>query len=110
MNVEEFSKVLEGRLLTGDVGIDNEVTGIYCCDLLSWVMSHVNKGDGWITVHTHMNVIAVAALSEVSCVIIPEGIEVEEATIAKAVQQGIPIVSTGLCAYCACTVAYDCGI
>jgi len=110
MNVAEFAKVLEGKLLTGDTGIDNDVTGIYCCDLLSWVMSHANKGDAWITVHTHLNVVAVAALSEVSCVIIPEGIEVEEATIAKAKEQGIPIISTGLCAYCTCIEAYECGI
>jgi len=110
MNVAEFAEVLEGKLLTGDVGRDNEVVGIYCCDLLSWVMSHAKKGDGWITVHTHMNVVAVAALTEVSCIIIPEGIEVEEATVKKAAEQGIPIISTGYCTYCICTAAYECGI
>jgi len=42
--------------------------------------------DAWITVHTHVNIVAVALMADIPCIIIPEGIEVEEATIKKAKQ------------------------
>ncbi|MCX7921640.1 MAG: AraC family transcriptional regulator [Clostridia bacterium] len=110
MKVKELSDIIDGRVLTGEVGLETDVTGMYACDLLSWVMSHVNKGNAWITVHTHLNVAAVALLTEASCVIIPESISVEEATIKKAVQEGIVIISTKLSAYEICCRACKAGI
>ena len=64
MNVSEFAKILDARLVTGDAGLERQVSGIYACDLLSWVMSHASLGDGWITIHTNLNVVAVALLTE----------------------------------------------
>ena len=52
-----------------------EACGVYIGDLLSWVMAHGKAGMAWITVQTHMNVIAVASLMEMSAVIIPEDIQ-----------------------------------
>jgi hypothetical protein len=66
------------KLLAGKAGIDKEMTGVYICDLLSWVMAHGSKGDVWITVQTHANIIAVATLLELSCIIVADGAEVEE--------------------------------
>ena len=106
MTVSEFALRLGASILTGDSGRDRKVESIYCCDLLSWVMSHSGKGSAWITVHTHLNIVAVAALVEHSCIIVPEGIEVEEATVKKAVQEGIPIISTKLSTYKICCMAF----
>lgn len=94
MKVEEFAKRMGMKLLTGEDTLDKEVEGMYICDLLSWVMSKAKKGNAWITVHTHVNVVAVALLSEVSCIIIPENIEVEQATIERASKEGIAILSS----------------
>lgn len=94
MKVEEFAKHMGMKVLTCADTLDKEVEGMYICDLLSWVMSKGKKGDAWITVHTHMNVVAVALLAEISCIIVPEGIEVEEATINKASKEGIAILSS----------------
>mgnify|MGYP000846013085 FL=1 len=110
MNVKEFASKLEGRILTGETGLDKQVEGIYCCDLLSWVMSHAGKGYAWITVHTHLNIVAVATLLELSCIIIPEGIEVEEATVKRAIQEGIPVISAAPSAYGICRTACKCGL
>jgi len=46
------------------------------------------QGDAWITVHTHVNIVAVALMADIPCIIIPEGIEVEEATIKKSCGRG----------------------
>lgn len=110
MNAAELAVKLEGHIITG--GTDNSVRieGAYCCDLLSWVMSHAGKGAVWITVHTHLNIVAVASLAELSCIIIPEGIQMEEATAGRAAQEGIPIICTKLNAYEICCILHDCGI
>lgn len=110
MNVAELAVKLNGRLITGEVGKENGVSGLYCCDLLSWVMSHAVKGDAWITVHTHMNILAVATLTEIACIVLPEGIDLETATLDRAMQKGIPVVSTKLNAYEICCIVHDSGI
>ncbi|WP_026485858.1 DRTGG domain-containing protein [Caldanaerobius polysaccharolyticus] len=85
--------------LTPNADVEKEINGVYICDLLSWVMSHAQKNDAWVTIQVHLNVVAVALLTEVSCIIIPEGIEVSQDTVKKADEEGIPILSTGKSAY-----------
>jgi hypothetical protein len=94
MKVEEFARQMGMKALTDANTLDREIEGMYICDLLSWAMSKAKKGDAWVTVHTHGNVVAVALLAEISCIIIPENIEVEEATIEKASKEGIAILSS----------------
>lgn len=106
MKVNELADKFQFKVLTDNKGLDREVSGVYICDLLSWVMSHANKGDAWITVHTHINVVAVALLAEIACIIVPEGIKVEESTIDKANEEGIVILSSDKTAY---QIALDLG-
>ena len=106
MNIGEFAQKLNARVLTGNAGIESEITGLYACDLLSRVMSHAVKGDAWITVHTHINIVAVALLTEISCIILPESISIEDQTLKKAVEEGIPILSTALDCYRICCMAH----
>ncbi len=96
MYVQDIIDEFGFKLLAGENGLSREVNGLYCCDLLSWVMSHANKNDVWITVQTHVNVVAVASLIDISCIIIPESIKADEETIIKADEEGIPILSTDL--------------
>jgi len=107
MKVKEFAEKLNMNLLTGDCGLEKEVNGVYAGDLLSWVMSHAQKGNAWITVHTHLNIVAVALLTEISCIIIPEGIKVDEATLDKARQEGIAILGTAMNTYETCWRAHQ---
>lgn len=91
----EIANKLELKIIGGSSGLNKEVTGVYSSDLLSWVMSHAKSGNAWITVQVHPNVIAVASLLNLSCVIIPENIEVENVTIEKANEEGIPVLKSG---------------
>jgi serine kinase of HPr protein (carbohydrate metabolism regulator) len=102
MKVKEIVNKLNLKVICGEENLEKEVTGGYTCDLLSWVMSHGNSGDAWITVQVHPNVIAVAVLLEFSCIIIPEDIEVEATSIAKAKEAGIPILQGTDSAYEIC--------
>lgn len=100
MNVGKLVEIISGKVLTDNSSdLNTQVKGVYICDLLSWVMSHAQKGDAWITVLTNVNVPAVALLTEAACVIIPEDIKVEELTLKKANENGILMVGTNLNAF-----------
>lgn len=101
MKVNELAKALEMEQLTTANG-DAEITGVYACDLLSRVMSGCQAGDAWITVQTHLNVLAVAELNEAACIIIPEGISVDAATVEKAIEKEISVLVSSMTAYELC--------
>ena len=102
MLVSELIPLIEAKNLTPTLSEDREVTCGYVCDLLSWVMSHGDSGMAWVTVQTHMNVIAVAVLSEMACVILPEGIDMEEESLAKAVSENMVVLQSPLTAFDIC--------
>lgn len=102
MDIGELITVIDGKLLTGKVKNVGIIENVYICDLLSWVMSHAQKGDAWVTVLTNVNVPAVAMLTDVACVIIPEGIDVEELTLKKANENEIAIISSKYSAFEIC--------
>ena len=100
MNIGELIKVIDGDLLTQNNCVnDMKIENVYIGDLLSWVMSHAQKGEAWITVLTNVNVTAVAMMTDVACVIVPEGIEVEELTLKKANEKGICIIGSQYSAF-----------
>ncbi|MEG1547339.1 MAG: AraC family transcriptional regulator [Clostridia bacterium] len=109
MTVKELCALIEGEAAT-DVGMDNEIKGGCCCDLLSWVMAKGSDGCAWVTVQTHMNVIAVASLHDMACVICPEGVEPEAASVAKAADEGIAVIKSALSAYRICGIMNQNGI
>ena len=102
MTVNDVASVLGAALLNKDTDTSKPVREGYSCDLLSWVMAHGREGMAWVTVQTHMNVIAVASLHDMSCVIIPEGIHVESDVLEKASEEGISVLSSELTAFEIC--------
>ena len=79
-----------------------EAEGGYAGDLLSWVMAHGEEGMAWVTVQTHLNVVAVAALADMACVILPEGIAMEQESLDKANAEGMCVLSSPLTAFEIC--------
>jgi hypothetical protein len=69
-------------------------TGGYSSDLLSCVMAGAKKGNLWLTLQAHLNIVAVAALNEIAAVIVTENAQPDAASIAKANQQGVILLST----------------
>ena len=97
-SVKDFCEKAELKQLT-NLEETAEITDGYICDLLSWVMARGTEGMAWITVQTHLNVLAVACLHDFSCVVIPENIQVPEETVKKAQEEGIPLYSSPKTAY-----------
>lgn len=95
MTIQDVIAATGARLLTPDADLTKPVTCCYAGDLLSLVMAAGQPGMAWITVQTHMNVIAVASNLEMPVVIISEGIDMEKTSLAKAEDEGIAVLSSG---------------
>ena len=76
-----------------------EVTGVYIGDLLSWVMGRAESGDVWITIMSNINIVAVASLADVACIILAEGVVPDENVLTTALQKGINIYTSDKTAY-----------
>ncbi len=98
MTVEVFAKEL-GFAPICIPHPEREVEGAYIGDLLSWVMGRACAGDVWITIMSNINVAAVATLADVSCVLLAEGVTLDEEVLSVAEAKGINVLSTELSAY-----------
>ncbi len=78
---------------------DRGVTDGYVGDLLSWVMGRAQENQAWLTVMSNQNVAAVAALTDVSCVILAESVKPDEDLLKKAQAQGINLLGTDMSSF-----------
>ena len=95
MNLQQIIDQLNLTVLTEarDFASITPVGG-YSSDLLSCVMAGAKKGFVWTTLQAHLNIVAVAALTEVAAVIITENAQPDAASIDKAKEQGVVLLST----------------
>lgn len=90
--LELVVKVDSGKMEKG-------VEGGYVSDLLSDVIANSNKGDIWITLQVHQNIVAVAVLKELAGIVIIGGKEPTAETLKKAQDEEVAILSTQLSAF-----------
>ncbi len=110
MTVRDIMELLDAKSVVASADLDKEVTGGYACDMLSWVMANAEAGMAWATVQAHMNVIAVAVLMELSCVILPEDVKLEPDAYRKAEAEKIAVLSTDKTAFEISGIMYEKGI
>lgn len=110
MLISNVIKAMDLEIIAGSSNLSKEISGVYSCDLLSWVMSHAVRKNIWITVQIHPNIVAVASLLEVPLIIIPESISVEQVTIDKANLEGVVIAKSNKNAYELCFMLHDLGL
>lgn len=110
MTVRELMEKIEAVNMVPDANLDVEIECGYSCDLLSWVLAHGKAGMAWSTVQSHVNVIAVAVLMEMACVILAEGVEPEDATLKKAIDEDMPILCSKMTSYEISTVMGAAGV
>jgi hypothetical protein len=95
MNLQEIINQLDLKILTQSIDFQAAYPDSgYASDLLSCVMAGAKKGGLWVTLQAHINIVAVAALLDLSAIIITEDAQPDAATIAKANQQGVTLLST----------------
>ena len=110
MTLRELIDLTGAADLTPDTDKNAEISCGYTCDLLSWVMAHGCADMAWVTVQTHMNVVAVAALLDFACVILPNGIHMPADVAAKASEEDIAVLESELDAFSICGLVYSGGV
>lgn len=98
MTIAQLKDALSLTPLTLPEG-DREAEGVYVGDLLSWVMGRARTGNVWLTIMSNLNIVAVATLADVSCVLLCEGVTPEESVIRTAQAKGVNILVTPASAY-----------
>lgn len=93
MKVKDLAEKLNLKIVSGSEGLNNEISGGYTSDLLSDVIGHAEQGNAWITLQTHKNVVAVASLKDLACVILVKDLTPDEDTILQSNEENIPILS-----------------
>ncbi|MFA6729871.1 MAG: hypothetical protein WCR95_02610 [Eubacteriales bacterium] len=71
---------------------EKQIKTAYAGDLLSWVMARAGEGSAWLTIMTNTNVLAVAELNDISCVIICEGAELQKGFAETAALRKINVL------------------
>ena len=87
MTVFDIFKTFGLSVRAGKDGLYEEVTGGVASDLLSDVIAHSRKGNIWITIQTHPNIVAVAAMKELAGIILTGEREPDTDTIKKAEEE-----------------------
>lgn len=99
MTLSEVVDRLGLEVVAGGNLLDIQVSGGYVGDLLSNVMANAQKGQVWLTVQGHVNVVAVATLRELAGVVLVGGRQPSEDTIAKADEEGLAVMKSELGAF-----------
>jgi len=94
MKLTEIAKRCNLQPVSDEISLDRTVTGGYSSDLLSDVMANSKKGDLWITLQAHPNIIAVAVLKELSGIVLINGRKPDAETISKARSESIPLMTS----------------
>jgi len=107
MTVREIADKLGYTIIAGEEGCGREAAGVFCCDLLSLAMGRAKADCVWVTVMGNVNVVAVAALADVACVVLAEGTEADADAVAKADTRGISLLAGKLPVFETAKAVYD---
>jgi hypothetical protein len=89
----QIAQELDLEILAGKA-LSRPVAGGYAGDLLSSVMAKAGPDFIWVTLQSHVNVVAVASMAQLAGVIITEGNRPDAETLERAEQEGTVLMST----------------
>ncbi len=96
MKLKELAEQLGLELKTPNVPVEAEVKTGYASDLLSDVLANSIEGDLWVTRQTHLNIVAIAVMRDLSGILLVNGAQPEPDTVEKAAEKMVPIFRTPL--------------
>lgn len=109
MTVEAFAKQIGCKIICMP-SPEKEIHGAYIGDLLSWVMGKAQSENVWITIMSNINTVAVATLTDASCILLAEDVAPDDNALLAAKDKGVNILSTSMSAYEAAIKIHELGI
>lgn len=96
MKLNDLAERLGWELKTKNAPVTGEVKSGYASDLLSDVLANSVEGDLWVTRQTHLNIVAIAVMRDLSGILLVSGAEPDADTVEKGNEKMIPIFRTPL--------------
>ena len=99
ISLKEIIEKFKFEPLSSVHSLERQVTGGYASDLLSCVIKGATKDSVWVTLQSHLNVVAVASLLGLSGIIITEGNRPDLETLGRAESEGVVLMVTSKTTY-----------
>jgi serine kinase of HPr protein (carbohydrate metabolism regulator) len=99
VTVKDIVKELDLKVVTGETFLERQVSGGIVGDLLSVIMAKAKEDNVWVTIQGHVNVVAIAVLTNLACIIVTEGFEIEQEAIEKAKEEEVILLSSTASSY-----------
>ncbi len=99
MKIIEIIEPLQAQIIAKGNLENQEISGGYAGDLLSDVIANAREDSVWVTIQSHPNVVAVAKLVGIPCIVVTNLQEVDEQTSQRAERESITILKTPLTTY-----------
>jgi hypothetical protein len=107
MIVADFIVIPQFKLLTSTYSSNQLVSGLFASDLLSFVMGNIKEHNVLLTIIANFNVLAVAHLMKIPCIIFTSNVIPKPELIIKAEEENIAIITTPLDTAKAIKVIYE---
>ena len=92
--LKEIIEKLKVEPLSSIPSLERQVAAGYASDLLSCVIKGAKKDSIWVTLQSHLNVVAVASLLGLAGVIITENNRPDQETLTRAENEGVVLMTT----------------
>jgi len=99
MKISKILEITQGKLLTPHVNLDTEVLGGFTGDLMSDVLASIQPESVLITGLSNPQVIRTALIADARVVIFARGKQPAPETIALAIEEKLPVISSDLGLY-----------
>ncbi len=107
MTLQSIASCPDFTLVTPMPDPERVISKPFCCDLLSIAMGKACENACWVTVMANINTLAVATLTDVSCIILAEGTQFDDNTLQKAKEENIVVFTTSLPVFDAALKVYE---
>jgi serine kinase of HPr protein (carbohydrate metabolism regulator) len=110
MILKDIVRELDLEVKSGENNLNRQVTHGHVSDLMSDVIANTEKNDIWVTLQTHLNIVAVASMKELAGIVLINGREPEAETLKRATQEDVPILVSPMPAFEVVGRLYQLGI
>jgi hypothetical protein len=94
LSLKEITERLKMEVVSSIRLLNRPVEGGYATDLLSCAIKGAKKDYVWVTLQSHLNIVAVASLLGLSAIIITEGSRPDPETLDRAEKEGVVLIVT----------------
>ncbi len=110
MKLRDVLQVIEGKVITKDVDLDQEVQMGCGADLMSDVLAFTHEGTLLMSGLTNPQVIRTAEMAGIQAIIFVRGKIPPKETIALAEEKGIPLLASKYTMFETCGRLYEAGL